>query len=349
VAGVFTVELRDRLVAALKKLDLGQESDRELLSSSRSFVNGTLNANVFGSYVRVELDRRQPQSPPPILVSPFTAAEARASQQAWAAYLGKQVNLSISLNERLKMQLVLIPPGEFFMGIFSKHEDSLNGTTPQHRVRITNPFYLGVYEVTQVEWESVMGKQPSQYHVDGEKKEAVANLNTSRFPVDNISWEDAVEFCRKLSDRDRLIGRSYRIPTEAEWEYSCRAGTTTYYHLGEKLDGYMANINGVDGFRPEQRHLNRPTDVGSYSANAFGLYDMHGNAHEWCEDWFSVDFYKISPVNDPINKKPGIYRVLRGGCWSWVFASSCGSGSRFSWKPTKKMDTAGFRIVCIMR
>ena len=180
-----------------------------------------------------------------------------------------------TITNSIGMKLVLIPAGEFQMGS-SQSENDNEG--PQHQVHITKGFYLGKYPVTQGEYERVMGKNPSTFRADGAGKERVSGLDTSRFPVETVSWKDAVEFCRKLSEKE---GKRYRLPTEAEWEYACRTRTK----LAEQtVDGPEANCNAnnPNGTGEKGPYLHRPTTVGSYRANDFEPHDMLGNVQEWC-------------------------------------------------------------------
>jgi formylglycine-generating enzyme required for sulfatase activity len=157
-----------------------------------------------------------------------------------------------------------------------------------------------------------MGTNPSDF-------KTVAGQDTSRFPVERVSWEEAVEFCRKLSalSAEQSAGRVYRLPTEAEWEFACRAGTTTPFHFGSQLNGREANCDGnyPYGTTTKGTYLQRPTTVGSYAANGFGLFDMHGNVWEWCSDWYEVAI-RDSPVDDPTGPTSGSLRVNRGGGWA---------------------------------
>ena len=195
------------------------------------------------------------------------------------------------------MKLKLIQPGSFMMGS-TEDKDS---ERPVHKVTLTKPFYLGVYEVTQ--GQRVMGTNPS-------------NSNTSDLlPVEMVSWQDAAEFCRKLS---AMEGLEYRLPTEAEWEYACRAGTTTPFSMGMTISTDEANYNGnyIYGRGVKGVYRGKTMEVGSFAPNAWGLYDMHGNVWEWCADWFGSDYYKRSPERNPTGPAPGTYRVLRGGGWN---------------------------------
>ena len=177
------------------------------------------------------------------------------------------------------MRLVLIPAGKFIMGS-PKDEKDRGDDEDQHEVEITKPFYLGVYTVTQAEYEKIMKTNPSWFSARGKGKDKVANVDTAQFPVEMVSWNDAVAFCKKLSElpEEKKAGRTYRLPTEAEWEYACRAGTSTAFHFGNSLSSTQANFDGnyPYGKAGKGPYLGRTAKVDSYPANAFGLYDMHG-------------------------------------------------------------------------
>ena len=216
------------------------------------------------------------------------------------------------------MVLVPIPAGEFQMG----SPESEKGRRPretQHLVKITKAFYLGAYEVTQEQYGKVMGKNPSVSK--GENK-----------PVENVSWNDAIDFCGKLSKQE---GVEYRLPTEAEWEYACRAGTTTAYSFGDddsqlkKYAWYSFNSNGTHA-------------VGQKLPNAWGLYDMHGNVWEWCQDWYG-DYGNEKVVIDPIGAASGKCRVLRGGAFHFQ-PGGVRSASRGIYLPAYRVDDIGFRL-----
>ena len=271
---------------------------------------------------------------PHLVVSPFNAQQARANQEAWGTYLGLPVETTSSIG----MRLTLIPPGEFMMGSSKREKPFGSDEGPERRVRITNSFYLGVYEVTQEEYQAVTGTNPSFFSSTGDLKEQVAGLDTRRFPVDQVCWEDATEFCRELSARE---GKRYRLPTEAEWEYACRAGTTTAFSSGSALSRDDANYwKSATG-----PYLDRPTTVGSYPPNAFGLYDMHGNVYEWCSDWYDKGYYAISPADDPQGPSAGSSRVLRGGAWN-SSPVTCRSARRVNHRPAVRDSELGFRVVC---
>jgi formylglycine-generating enzyme required for sulfatase activity len=207
------------------------------------------------------------------------------------------------------MKLVLIPKGKFLMGSPTDEMGRHRDEGPQHEVEITRTFYLGAYTVTQAQYNKVMGSNPSYFCSAGSGRVSVRGMDTSDFPVESVSWHDAVAFCKKLSARPAEKGarRVYRLPSEAEWEYACRAGTTTPYNCGNTLTTAQAN------FRDSP--LGRTAKVGSYKANAWGLFDMHGNVFQWCSDWYERNYYPVSPKKDPAGAKAGGGKVVRGGAW----------------------------------
>jgi formylglycine-generating enzyme required for sulfatase activity len=240
------------------------------------------------------------------------------------------------------MKLVLIPHGEFLMGSPKEEEGRADDET-QHKVEITRPFYLGVYEVTQEQYEKVMGTNPSYFSATGQDKDAVRGLDIRRLPVERVSWDDAQAFCRKLTERDeeKRAGRVYRLPTEAEWEYAARAGTpeSMPYHVGKNLALNRAN------FGP---NLRRTQPVGSYAPNAFALFDMHGNVWEWCQDWYDPDYYKHSPQQDPPGPASGTTRIVRSG--SWVLGPErCRAAFRGRYQPGDRHVNSGLRVACTLR
>jgi formylglycine-generating enzyme required for sulfatase activity len=201
------------------------------------------------------------------------------------------------------MKLVTVPKGKFKMGSLEAETGRDSDEGPQHEVEITQPFQMGAYEVTQEEYQKVMGTNPSYFSAGGGGAARVAGMDTKRFPVENVSWDDAQAFCRKLSElpAEKKAGRSYRLPTEAEWEHACRAGTTTAFHYGASLTSTQANMYGLSPYGGAKAgpNLQRTEKVGSYRPNAFGLYDMHGNVLEWCQDWFDTTYYRTGPRVDP--------------------------------------------------
>ena len=260
-----------------------------------------------------------------------------------------------TLTNSLGMQLARIPAGEFLMGSPDDEPGRKAAWERQHPVRITRPFYLGVHEVTQFEYTQVTGRDPHEFSPTGLSADRVAGLDTTRFPAESVSWDDAVAFCRLLSDRpeERRAGRAYRLPTEAEWEYACRAGTTTATHFGTEWTPELGNVLIGDPQAPDNRSLLRPTTVGSYPANVFGLHDMHGNVSEWVSDWFEMDYFAVSPVDDPPGPESsrimpdGGARTIKGG--SAVDRLAHARSAYRDYRPADlKLSNLGFRVVCVV-
>jgi formylglycine-generating enzyme required for sulfatase activity len=275
----------------------------------------------------------QPDSTPDVVLSTSSEAESL-------------------ITNSIGMNLALIPAGEFLMGspVDEAKREDVEG--PQHRVQITQAFYMGVYEVTQAEYQRVMKRNPSFYSHTGGGKSWVRGLDTDRFPVESVSWQDATAFCAALSalPEEANAGRKYRLPTEAEWEYACRAGTTSPFHYGSSLSSSQANFKGSIpyGVAAKGRFIGHPTPVGSYQPNAFGLFDMHGNVWEWCQDWYGPDYYASSPADDPRGPTSGSRHVMRGGGWG-VSAMLCRSAHRNSKvEPIAYLYSSGFRVVMEM-
>jgi formylglycine-generating enzyme required for sulfatase activity len=234
------------------------------------------------------------------------------------------------ITNSIGMKLVLIPKGTFTMGP-TIEEKVLFGHEEQHEVTISQDYYLGVTEVTQAQYEKMMGKNPSYFQ--GAK---VGNANTD-LPVENVSWDDAVEFCKKLSDlpEEKKAGRVYRLPTEAEWEYACRSGSKSAYSFGES----SKSLGDYAWFDENSNGQTNP--VGQKKPNAWGLYDMLGNVWEWCSDWY--DEYPKGAVSDPTGPIKGSVRVYRGGSWRNVPAGCRSAGRRRS-APSLRGDDLGFRV-----
>ncbi len=254
---------------------------------------------------RVSRSASRPMVEPPVPSPPAEAAQA-----------GEVITNSIGI------KMVLIPAGEFLMGSPDSDEDADTREKPQHRVKITRPFYLGVSPVTQEEYERVMGKNPSGCKGDRQR------------PVETVSWNDAAEFCRRLSEKE---GKTYRLPTEAEWEYACRAGRTTKWCFGDS-QSQLADYAWYDDNSGGTTH-----PVGEKKPNAWGLYDMHGNVYEWCDDWYDQDYYSASPAADPKGPDSTAYRVLRGGSW-FDFPGLSRSAYRDWDSPVFRYHGYGFRL-----
>ncbi|MCY2992153.1 MAG: SUMF1/EgtB/PvdO family nonheme iron enzyme [Planctomycetota bacterium] len=280
-----------------------------------------------------------PGSPPPAN-APFDAVQAKSHQATWAKHLGVPVEMTNSIG----MRFVLIPPGEFDMGSTAEevarlledaksrkvdqwYIDHLASEAPKHRVRITKPFYLGQCEVTQAEYERVIGSNPSQFKDDPTR------------PVERVNWDEAAVFCLKLGEQpqEQAADAGYRLPTEAEWEHACRAGTATTW-LGTDDEAVLKEQAWFNANAEGKTHPVRQT-----APNSWGLYDMHGNVWEWCQDWCGEGYYAASPLDDPTGASRGPDRVNRGGSWNFV-ASYCRAAFRNGFSPGNRDVILGFRL-----
>ncbi len=233
-----------------------------------------------------------------------------------------------NLGEGVELEMVSIPGGSFMMGSPESEEGRYEDESPQHQVSVP-PFFLGKYPVTQQQYETVMGNNPSRF-------------KGANRPVEWVSWNDATEFCRQLS---RKTGRQYRLPSEAQWEYTCRAGTTTPFYFGETITTDLANYNGnhTYGSGPKGIYREQTTDVGRFPPNAFGLYDMHGNVWEWCQDIWH-DNYSGAPTDGSAWESGGdsSLRMLRGVSW-YNLPRNCRCANRN--RDYEGSINSGFRVV----
>jgi formylglycine-generating enzyme required for sulfatase activity len=245
---------------------------------------------------------------------------------------------SKTITNSIGMKLVLIPAGEFLMGSDKGDDpDAFDDEQPRHRVRITRPFYLGLTEVTQGQYRAVTGQNPSNFK------------GSNDLPVEQVSWNDAIAFCNKLSELEGLRpyyqfgagaesdGEGYRLPTEAEWEYACRAGNPARYSFGADPAG-LGDYAWFDGNSGKQTH-----PVGQKRPNAFGLFDMHGNVYEWCWDGYDAKYYEQSPTDDPRGPSGPSGRVIRGGSWGY-YPRLARSADRNGFAPGLRNILLGFRL-----
>ena len=228
-----------------------------------------------------------------------------------------------------KMEFVRIPKGTFMMGAPAGEKNADDDEKPQRCVEITRDFYLGKYEVTRGQYLAMTGQN--------------SGSEDDRLPIVNVSWDSAAGFCWTQSG---WVKRKLELPTEAQWEYACRAGTTTPFHFGSKLNGDLANCNGDEPYGAEVKGTNKgkPVAVGSYLANPWGLHDMHGNVWEWCRDYYGP-YDKVVDLKDPFQarKQSEFDVVLRGGSWSSI-ARKCRAAHRYGCAPDFRYHNIGFRV-----
>ena len=225
------------------------------------------------------------------------------------------------------MEFVLIPAGSFMMGTDPKVEDDGDDERPRHKVTISKAFYLGKYEVTQAQWEAVMGSNP-------------ALVKGPNNPVEHVFWDDVRAFIRKLNQKEGH--NRYRLPTEAEWEYAARAGTSTAYSFGDDKNK-LSDYAWYDG-----NSAHSPHPVGEKQPNPWGLHDMHGNVWEWVQDWYGEKYYGSSPGTNPKGPGSGSYRVIRGGSW-FIRAVDCRSAARANFSPHNRESYLGLRLALSLK
>jgi sulfatase modifying factor 1 len=264
-----------------------------------------------------------------------------------------------SFTNSVGMKFKRIPKGKFEMGSEKDEKDAYDDEKPSHTVEITKDFYLGMTEVTQGQWKAVMGKDnnPSYFSKTGDGKDSVKGLDTDDFPVEAVSWKDTQDFLKKLNAlaAERKFKVEYRLPSEAEWEYACRGGprsSSKPFHfkspsasLGAGQANFDASVPYGGGKKGEESE--RTNTAGKNGeANALGLYDMHGNVHEWCSDWYSADYYGKSPLKDPTGPSEGSNRVIRGGGWDHD-GRNCRSANRRRGTPGFRFNDVGFRAAAV--
>jgi formylglycine-generating enzyme required for sulfatase activity len=285
------------------------------LTSSVS-VSGTVDVNATGTYT---------------LTYTVSDAAGNAASLIRTVNVGTPATYASDLNASVAMEMIWVQPGSFTMG-----QDGV--ATPEHNVTLTKGFYLGKYEVTQAQYEAVMtgnsdglSATPSQYGGNADR------------PVEKVSWDDIQKFLTRLNAQEAgniPAGWSYVLPTEAQWEYACRAGTTTAYSWGDSITSDDANYNW-DGDWNTGADFKQTRDVGQYSANPWGFFDMHGNVWEWTADWYAA--YSSGAQTDPEGPATGSSRVYRGGSWS-LTGTSLRSASRNYYYPGYRNNNIGFRV-----
>ncbi len=247
-----------------------------------------------------------------------------------------------TLSNSVGMAFVFIPAGKFMMGSPAEEPGHRTNEGPVHEVVIGNAFYLGVHAVTQAAYLAIMGKNPARF--------TASEGGGPEHPVESVSWDEAVAFCKRLSERpdERIAGRSYRLPTEAEWEYACRAGSTTPFAFGDGFNSTLGNFDAVYPYGEGEPAgaAGRTTPVTRYPASAWGLHDTHANVWEWCADWYAEAYYSTLPLRDPPGPPSGRFRVLRGGSWK-NHATACRAAYRNALAPHQRDSATGFRVVLV--
>ena len=300
---------------------------------------------------------------PPPAVAPFDTIQAVEHQETWAKFL----NVPVQYTNSIGMKFCLIPPGEFLMGSSDKDIEELlipraaylewiSSEQPQHKVIISQPFYLGMHEVTQRDYMAIMDVNPSYFSASGEGKAYVEGFDTNNYPVENVGWNDAAGFCIRLNETEKLNpsyrllnqaillrnGTGYRLPTEAEWEFACRAGTTTKLWINNYGEE-SSKVAWTAGWTGQRTH-----EVGELQANPFGLFDVHGNVYERVQDCWSKDYYaELSETLsvDPQGPKASLgQRVARGGRWDGGL-DECRSAGRSNSNLGFRIHDIGFRVV----
>ncbi|HUT94607.1 MAG TPA: SUMF1/EgtB/PvdO family nonheme iron enzyme [Thermoguttaceae bacterium] len=278
-----------------------------------------------------QAEARSREAPAPVPRRASPAASRARIEPPTVSRAGDAVQAGAVIANSIGMKMVLMPAGEFMMGSPDSDPAGRDDEKPQHLVRITRPFYLGIYPVTQAEYERVIGANPSHFQGDPNR------------PVETVSWSDAKKFCDKLSalPEEQAAGHLYRLPTEAEWEYACRAGSATRYSFGDPA----GSLRGYAWWRANSGGTTHP--VGKKKPNAWGLHDMHGNVYEWCADFYLHNYYSQSPPSDPSGPSFGVNHVLRGpSCGSVVGAPAvfrCAHRSD-SFAPNTRGQTCGIRV-----
>jgi formylglycine-generating enzyme required for sulfatase activity len=236
--------------------------------------------------------------------------------------------------------MVAIPGGAFWMGSPDHEKERLNSESPRHSVTVA-PFYMSKFPITQAQWRAVAALPQVNSPLDPDPSQ----FKGANLPVEQVSWYDTVEFFARLNQK---TGKDYRLPSEAEWEYACRAGTTTPFHFGETITPEIVNYNGnyTYGAAAKGEYRGKTTPVGSFQvANAFGLYDMHGNVWEWCADTWHENYLNAPTDGSIWLSSDDSYRVLRGGSWGSI-PGDCRSANRYRSNPGDGGYYIGFRVVC---
>jgi formylglycine-generating enzyme required for sulfatase activity/uncharacterized caspase-like protein len=311
---------------------IGKEIFLDLIKNRRQFL---IYIGLGGTGLLTAFGLKEIFKIPKLLTFPFTTKTVNEKGEIVNQENHQAKYFKEDLGNGITLEMVQIPGGSFMMGSPESEKDrSTDGSeSPQHEVNVPG-FSMGKFVVTQEQYQQIMGNNPS-------------SSKGAKRPVEQVSWNDAKKFCGKLT---KNTGREYRLPSEAEWEYACRAGTTTPFHFGETITTELANYDGTDPYasEPKGKYLQKTTDVDSFTPNAFGLYNMHGNVWEWCQDDLHND-YTDAPTNGSAWTSQSVsLKQMRGGSWYDV-PGDCRSASRRNYDLDGNHETIGFRVVCAVR
>jgi formylglycine-generating enzyme required for sulfatase activity len=335
--------------AGKPRVAMERRADSWYLESLKDLPAGAVRTKVEKRLAQplASADGRPAAGRPPSAIAPFNDKTARSVQSRWAKFL----HVPVMETNSIGMKLVLIPPGEFDMGsgkefinvetpIFETWERDyqalLAGEEPRHHVRISKPYWMGATLVTQEEDERIVGSNPSTFQGDPKR------------PVETVSWNDAIDFCKRISElpAEKNAKRRYVLPTEAQWEHACRAGSPYAWYFspqpGDLPKGFEDKLAGQFAWfsanAAGQSHA-----VAQKLPNSWGLYDMYGNVWEWCQDWYDLDYYAKSATDDPQGPSGGSGRAIRGGCWHRM-RHLCRSATRMGMDAATRQQWIGFRI-----
>jgi formylglycine-generating enzyme required for sulfatase activity len=318
-AAVQTALTQPMLVAASTSVNPAKKAVNSTLPLQPAAPIPTLNSSQFKNY-------------PPIEIANYESVIVRRDGRI-ESYSEHQIRyfrepLGGSFWKKQYLEMACIPGGNFVMGASTSEHKLADNERPQHRVEI-KPFWLGRYPITQAQYQLLMGQNPAYFCKEGH-------------PIETINYYEAIEFCKVLSQK---TGRAYRLPSEAEWEYACRAGTTTPFHYGATMMADLGNCDGRESYNraPESEYRQETTPVGNFPPNAFGLYDLHGNVWEWCSDYWQEDYQHAPSDGRPRLAGDASYRPLRGGAWSCP-PRACRSASRCSMSAFYSDRSTGFRV-----
>ena len=352
---VFLSAVRDQVDAAADTLFYQWYKDGKAISgaTASSYTIKSVKASDAGKYmVKVSnstgsvtssaatLTVKEPLGIPVIITQPKSQTVNEGNNVTFSVVAEgcSEEDFTIPLSSSVDLDMVWINSGSFMMGASENELGKKNDEEPQHKVTLTRSYWIGKYEVTQAQYKAIMGSNPSSYNGDNN-------------PVEFVSWRDATNFCAKLTACEKAAGRlpegyEYNLPTEAQWEYACRAGTTTSLNSGKNLTSEYEcpNMSEVGWYEYNSNSATHP--VGQKRPNAWGLYDMHGNVSEWCLDWYGESYYSNSPVTDPEGPSTGSNRILRDGGWD-DRASLCRVAFRYRIYPDYCYSDVGFRVALV--